>query len=624
MIIILFSFFRPRQNKIYAPKVKYAVPAKEDDPDYEPPPPELGRGFFAWIKPVVTYTESHMLQTCGLDAVAFLRMIRMLVYIFCGATVLGVILAILYGVYNLKHVQQNFRQDQLSAITIENVTDAWAWPAVAVNYLLTFIVMFFVWHNWRVMDKLRYNWFRSKAYQHKLSSRTIMLTRVPREYRSDEGLVHLMGRLKIEGIKITNEIDCATIGRRLGDFPQLVEDHNKAVKDLESTLVKYLKHGKMASKRPLLRKGGWACLGGEKVDKIDYLANEIKFLRDKIDAKRQYIDSLLRRERKARKMPFKSSNQVEERIEGETYGFVTFKTVAEAHRIARIYSGKVKDMGGAHLQLAPEPRDIIWQNLTKDGPELVTARNLGWIFIALICLANTIPVLLITVLGNLGLWAEWVGFLRDWRNNSNTTFVIISGLLAPSVLAILAFILPYILRRVCKYQGAQTRSRLDRATFARYYFFMVAWYLILFTILGVIINLVSNIVRGVGDKKSAADIFGMLKDLPKDVQGTYVQQSTYWLTWLPLRGFLIFFEIIQLLRLTLVSFRRVMYSYTPRDIRDLTKPPAFEYYIVGVNLLFIATVGLVYAPLAPLVAIGCLFVLLFSLLIVSFVSIRNL
>lgn len=557
-----------------------------------------------------------MLQTCGLDAVAFLRMVRMLIYIFACASVLGVVLAILYGVYNLKHVDSVNRQDKLSAITIQNVTDAWAWPAVAVNYLLTFVVMFFVWHNWRVIAKLRHDWFRSPSYQHKLSSRTIMLTQVPKEYRSDEGLVHLMGRLKVEGIKITNEIDCATIGRRLGDFPQLVEDHNQAVKDLEKTLVKYLKNGKMASKRPVLRKGGWACFGGQKVDKIEYLANEIKYLRDKVDAKRQYIDSLLKRERKARKHPFKSG-QIEERIEGETYGFVTFKTVAEAHRIARIYAGKVKDMGGAHLQLAPEPRDIIWQNLTKDGPELVTARNLGWIFIALICLANTVPVLLITVLGNLALWAKYWGPLQSWQYHSQWSFSIISGLLAPSVLALLAFILPYVLRRVCKYQGARTRSRLDRATFARYYFFMVMWYLVFFTILGVIVNLVINIVKDVQGKKSAADIFGMFKDLPRDVQSTYVQQSTYWLTWLPLRGFLIFFEIIQLLRLTLVSFKRVMYSYTPRDIRDLTRPPAFEYYIVGVNLLFLATVGLVYAPLAPLVAAGCLCVLLFSLLIVS-------
>ena len=136
------------------------------------------------------------------------------------------------------------------------------------------------------------------------------------------------------------EIDCTTIGgfletscadfagRRLEDFPEMVEDHNEAVADLESHLVKYLKKGEAAKKRPTLRKGGFlGIVGGEKKvghwsrcplkrqDAIDYLAKKIKFLRDRIDAKRQAVDSLLRQERRARK-----GGQRASRIEGENYG----------------------------------------------------------------------------------------------------------------------------------------------------------------------------------------------------------------------------------------------------------------------------------------------------------------
>lgn len=52
-----------------------------------------------------------------------------------------------------------------------------------------------------------------------------------------------------------------------------------------------------------------------------------------------------------------------------------------------------------------------------------------------------------------------------------------------------------------------------------------------------------------------------------------------WLTWLPLRGFLVIFELIQLIKLAMVSIRRFMFSHTPRDIREMTKPPYFEYAI---------------------------------------------
>ena len=84
-----------------------------------------------------------------------------------------------------------------------------------------------------------------------------------------------------------------------------------------------------------------------------------------------------------------------------------------------------------------------------------------------------------------------------------------------------------------------------------------------------------------------------------------------------LRGFLVIFELIQLIKLAMVSLRRVMFSYTPRDIREMTKPGYFEYGIVIVNLLFVATVGLLYAPLAPLVAMGACLVFWFSSVVVS-------
>lgn len=68
----------------------------------------------------------------------------------------------------------------------------------------------------------------------------------------------------IKLICIGPEIDATAIGRRLEDFPEMVEDHNEAVKELEEYLVKYLKGGKMANKRPTLKKGGFLGIGGQK------------------------------------------------------------------------------------------------------------------------------------------------------------------------------------------------------------------------------------------------------------------------------------------------------------------------------------------------------------------------
>ncbi|ODN77914.1 hypothetical protein L202_05019 [Cryptococcus amylolentus CBS 6039] len=614
--LLAFSFFRPREKKVYAPKIKYQLPRPEDlseDPDYEPPPPPISNGFFAWFSPVLHLKEEAMVANIGLDAATFLRFLRMLRNIFSCVSVLGVALLIINIVYNLKNVDSSNR-NALSLTTIADVEGGWMWPAVGASYVINAIVMFFIWRNWQQMVILRTRWFRSPAYQTKIYSRTLMVSHVRKDFRSDAGLLSLMGLLKVDGIKIGPQIEATCIGRRLQDFPEMVEKHNDAVKDLEKHLVKYLKNGQVGTKRPTVRKGGFlGLLGGTKKDAIDYYAKEIKHLRDKIDAKRAAIDSLIRKERHARKA--KGGKGVVSRVEGENYGFVTFKTIAEAHRIARAHRGKLKELFGASLQLAPMPHDIVWENISKEPAELGTRRTFGWGLIAIICFFNTIPLLVVSLLANLSALTVYVTFLESWKdagNWGNWTFSLVSGILPSAVAAIFGYLLPLVIRRVSRYQGAPTRSRLDRAVVARYFSFMIISNLFIFSLLGVVYAAIARVVVQIGKHQSFSTIIKGFDDIPDQIQGTYVQQSTYWLTWLPLRGFLVIFELIQLIKLALVSIRRFMFSYTPRDIREMTKPPFFEYAIVVVNLMFITAVGLIYAPLAPLVAIGATCVFWFS------------
>jgi len=42
-----------------------------------------------------------------------------------------------------------------------------------------------------------------------------MVTQIRKDYRSDAGLLALMGQLKVDGIKIGPEIDCTSIGESL-------------------------------------------------------------------------------------------------------------------------------------------------------------------------------------------------------------------------------------------------------------------------------------------------------------------------------------------------------------------------------------------------------------------------
>lgn len=49
-------------------QIKYQLPAPADpldDPDYEPPPPPISNGFFAWFSPIVHMKEDEIISNAG-------------------------------------------------------------------------------------------------------------------------------------------------------------------------------------------------------------------------------------------------------------------------------------------------------------------------------------------------------------------------------------------------------------------------------------------------------------------------------------------------------------------------------------------------------------------------------
>ena len=193
MTVIAFSFFRPREKKVYAPKNKYLLA--------EEAPPAISNGFFAWFSPVLHLREEQMILKVGLDGVTFLRFLRMLRIIFSIISVCGAALIGINAYYNLRNVDSKDR-NALSILTIEKLGGNWIWPALGMSYVFCLLTMYFCWRNWHTMVLLRSRWFRSATYRDRIYSRTLMVTEIRRDFRSDEGLLSLMGQLKVDGIKM--------------------------------------------------------------------------------------------------------------------------------------------------------------------------------------------------------------------------------------------------------------------------------------------------------------------------------------------------------------------------------------------------------------------------------------
>jgi hypothetical protein len=284
--------------------------------------------------------------------------------------------------------------------------------------------MTFVWYNYIKMIQLRKKWFRSPEYYKSFYARTLIITDVPKPLQSDEGLSKLFS-----SANMPYPTTSVHIGRRVGQLPELVQYHNETVRQLETVLVRYLKHGRIGKKRPFITQGGFLGMGGKRFDAIDFYTQKLKKIEQAIDQWRDTID--LRKP--------------------ESYGFASLAAVPYAHIVA--VKLKRKRLNGAVVQLAPNPKDIIWENLAATPGTLHRKRLLGWTYLILFCAFNTIPLLAISVLANLQQLTAYVKFLEDWANKSNDTFAIVSGVLPPTVMGIFAVIFPMVLRIIGRYQG---------------------------------------------------------------------------------------------------------------------------------------------------------------------------
>lgn len=274
--------------------------------------------------------------------------------------------------YNLSKVNSNSR-NYLSLLTIQNVRGNLLWIHVAITYVITAVIFFFIWRSYSRMVALRWRWFRSEEYQSTLHARSLMVTQVAKLNQSDHGIASLL-----QSLNVPYPTTAIHIARPVGTLPELIEQHNDAVRKLEGVLTKYFKNpDRLPSHRPTLTIGGFMGLGGRKVDAVDYLTQKIKRLEERVEVARSQVDG-----RKA-----------------ENYGFASFAAVPYAHVVAKRLKGKRKN--GSRFELAPAPKDIIWKNITMDDKTRGWNKFVGGMILVVFCFFYLIPLLAVSLLANL-------------------------------------------------------------------------------------------------------------------------------------------------------------------------------------------------------------------------------
>jgi calcium permeable stress-gated cation channel len=313
---------------------------------------------------------------------------------------------------------------------------------IVFAWVYTGVVIFWLYRGYLGIIALRRKYFTSTEYQSALNSRTLMVHDVPKPVRTDQGLAQLASHFQPETVHYTH----AHIGRDVGDLPELLEQHEKAVKRLEKYLAVYLKNpNKLPDKRPTCKPKS----KGEKVDAIDYYTERSQILEEQIEAARQAISS-----RKT-----------------TSYGFVSYKSIPSAHMVAQAERGKHPE--GTTVTLAPRPSEVIWKNLAIPKAVRKTNRIIGNLLFFALTVAWTVPnALIATFVSNLyNLGAFWPAFGAEIDRHTRL-WAVVQGFLGPIVLALFFLLLPTIMRRLTAWSGALTKPERERSVTHKLYIFL--------------------------------------------------------------------------------------------------------------------------------------------------------
>ncbi|KAI4131198.1 MAG: hypothetical protein LQ347_003085, partial [Umbilicaria vellea] len=571
LITLLFSLLRPYNSVVYAPKVKHA--------DDKHAPPRIGKGLFAWFTPVMRLREADLVDKVGLDATVFLRFLKMCRNLFLVMSVVGCGILIPTNVISTnKDIAKgisNQTNRAFAVMTPQFIFGSALWSHVVCAWIFDIIIAYFLWSNYRAVTRLRRQYFESPEYQMSLHSRSLMMTDIPPSYRTDEGILRIAGE-----VEQSSSLPRAAIGRNVKELPELVEQHNNAVRKLESILAKYLKNPDRLPPRPTIHpsKKDHRAKHGTKVDAIDYLTGRIRELEMEIKDVRESID-------KRNAMP---------------YGFASYGRIEDAHTVA--YVARSKHPQGTTIRLAPRPNDIIWDNLKLSKKSRSWKRFMNNIWVALLTVVwiapNAMIAIFLTDLSNLGL--VWHAFQTSLNRNPKT-WAAVQGVASPALTSLVYLVLPIIFRRLSIRAGDTTKTSREKHVTHKLYAFFVFNNYIVFSFFSAIWAWISAVVsqsktHGVWDAIKGGQFF-------INLMMALCTISPFWLTWLLQRNLGAAVDIAQIINLTWIWCARTFWSPTPRQAIEWTAPPPFDYASYYNYFLFYSTIALCFATLQPLVLV---------------------
>lgn len=485
--------------------------------------------------------------------------------------------------------------DWLSDIDIEkgggsNLPNSnYLWAYLVFTWIYTGLIIYFMRRETLRVIKVRQDYLGS---QFTITDRTIKLSGVPEELRSEEKIKEFLEKLEI------GKVDSVTIVRNWKKLDDLMDERMYILRKLEEAWTVHMGRRKTKTTKPhsatqasspgtegadeeqeadeddhLLGEShitayeqprpttrlwyGFLNLQSRKVDAIDYFEEQLRKLDDKI--------------KEARRKEYKAT----------PLAFVTMDSIPACQMAVQALLDP--SPGQLQAKLAPAPSDVVWPNTYLPRSSRMARSWIITIFILVLTIFWLIPVITLAGLLNICTIRQVWPQLADVLEKHDILKALVQTALPTLVVSLLNVAVPFFYDYLANLQGMISQGDVELSVISKNFLFTFFNVFLVFTIGG-----------------TASNIFPTLKDTLRDtfrdtttlafLLATYVKElGTFYTNFILLQSVGLF--PFRLLEFGSVSLYPIMLlgSKTPRDYAELVQPPVFKYgfYLPSAILVFI-------------------------------------
>ncbi|CAO2835157.1 unnamed protein product [Amaranthus hypochondriacus] len=521
----------------------------------------------SWIKEAVTSTEDDIISLSGVDSAAyFVFLSTALTMLVCsGIVLLPTLLPVAVTDHSVHstNTTSNGTFSELDKYSMGHIEESSPrlWAFLGALYWVSLVTYFLLWKAYKHVTEIRATALMSsevKAEQFAVLVRDIPTPKngETRKEQVDSYFREIYPDTFYKSLIVTDN-------KKVNKIWEELEGYRKKLMQAETIYEKSKPIGSNEELRPTNRTG-FLGLCGKKVDTIDYCKEKISKLESKLE----------------------SEQKVTLRDRQLSSAFIFFTSRVTATAAGQSLHARLVDTWT--VMNAPEPRELIWSNLSLNYYTREVRKYIVYFIVALAIFFYLIPIGFISALTTLGNLTKLLPFIKPVVEIVPIRTVLEAYLPQIALIVFLA-LLPTMLMFLSKVEGIPTESHAVRATSGKYFYFTV-------------LNVFIGVTLGGTLFGNFKDIKNHPNEIPTILGKGLPDNATFFLTFVALQFFVGYgLELSRLVPLIIFKLKKKYLCKTEAEVTEAWAPGDFCYATRVPADLLILTVTLCYSVIAPLI-----------------------